>query len=286
MFRSLLNKMNHIAVCTIYANRQKHLYNLVESLTRSQLAPARLIVVCMNDRLPDLPATAFPIDTATINTANKSLPLAAARNKAAEIATEDKLIFLDVDCICDRYLVAKFNYHLELEEALYSGSVRYLHRYWQRDWTLLNQQSSFHNLQGKPVEGKDKVIHPYEMFWSLCFGIRKKTFDRIGGFDTHYQGYGGEDTDFSFQARSLHVPLYKISALAYHQFHPSYAPPLNHLVEIVDNARIFARKWHILPMEKWLRRFADMGYLAIDDNRLEIIKLPTETEIAACMKHS
>ena len=279
--------MNNIAVCTIYANRPQHLRNLVKSLTRSQLSPDRLVVVCMKDRLPDLPATAFPIDTATIDTTDKSLPLAAARNKAAKIAKEDKLIFLDVDCICNRHLVEIFNYHLDLEDALYSGSVRYLHRYWQHNWTLdLNQQSSPHKLQGKPVMGKDKVAHPYEMFWSLCFGIRKKTFERLGGFDTNYHGYGGEDTDFSFQARSLHVPLYKISALAYHQFHPSYAPPLNHLVEIVNNARVFERKWHILPMEKWLRQFADMGYLTIEDNWLEITKLPTETEIAACIKDS
>lgn len=281
--------MNNISVCTIYANRQQHLQNLVLSLKRSQLTPEQLVVICMNDRLPDLPVTFFPIDTATINTTDGRLPLAAARNKAAELATAEKLIFLDVDCIGDRHLIENFNYHLDCEDALYSGSVRYLNHHWQpNNWTeeTLDGQSALHQLQGSAVTGTQKVAHPYEMFWSLCFGIRKQTFTSLGGFDPSYTGYGGEDTDFSFQARSQDIPLYKIGALAYHQFHPSYAPPLNHLAEIVDNARIFADKWQIVPMAKWLRQFADMGYLTWQGDRLEIIRLPSEAEIAACMKDS
>ena len=291
--------MNNISLCTIYAKRKTHLQNLVKGLIDSSIHPDRLIVVCMNDRLPELPATPFSIDTATIET-NSNFPLAAARNKAASMATEEKLIFLDVDCICDRHLVEIFDYHLEREDALYSGSVRYLHSNWRRalkDTTThkaslgqhnqkldLNKQSTPNKLQGKAVEGKDKVVHPYEMFWSLCFGIRKKTFDKIGGFDIDYLGYGAEDTDFSFTARSQNVPLYKISALAYHQFHPSYDPPLNHLEEIVSNARVFYKKWKMLPMKKWLDRFADLGYITLKGNNPEIIKLPTEAEIAACIK--
>lgn len=279
--------MNSISVCTIYSKRKPHLKNLLEGLVRSQLLPDQLVIVCMNDRLPELPATPFPITTATITTKNNYLPLAAARNKAASLATESKLIFLDIDCICDRHLIKTFNHHLDQEDALYAGSVRYLKQDWQKDnWTLeiLNQQSFSSKLQGQKVTGFNKVAHPYEMFWSLCFGITKKTFARINGFDHDYIGYGGEDTDFAFTARSHQLPLYKIGALAYHQFHPSYAPPLNHLTEIVRNARIFYRKWNVLPMEKWLYQFADLGYLSIDNNQLEIIKLPSKAEILACLK--
>ena len=95
---------------------------------------------------------------------------------------------------------------------------------------------------------------------------------------------GGEDTDFSFSARSQNIPLYKISALAYHQFHLSYSPPLNHLAEIVSNAEIFQQKWQILPMDKWLKQFADMGYIDRDGDRLKIRGYPTKSEIAACLK--
>ena len=278
--------MNNISVCTIYAKRKLHLQNLVKGLIRSQLQPDELVIVCMNDRLPELPKTPFAIKSASINTDNSYLPLAVARNKAAAIATGEKLIFLDVDCISDRHLIDLFNYHLQ-EDALYSGSVRYLHSRWQKDgWTeeTLLRQSAPNQLQGKEITGISKAPHPYELFWSLCFGIKKQTFDRLGGFDPDFIGYGSEDTDFAYQARSHNLPCYKISALAYHQFHPSYSPPLNHLAEIVSNARVFYRKWNVLPMEKWLVRFADMGYIRLNNHEIEILKYPTETEIHPCIK--
>ena len=278
--------MNNISVCTIYAKRQLHLQNLVKSLMRSQIHPDELIIVCMNDYLPDLPATPFKIIATTINTDNY-LPLAKARSKAAEIARGNNLIFLDVDCICHQDLVGIFNYHLNKEDALYQGSIRYLSSGWQKySWTVesLEEQSAFHQLQGTEVIGQTKVSHPYELFWSLCFGVRKKTFMALGGFDSSFIGYGGEDTDFAFTARYNNIPFYKISALAYHQYHPAYDPPLNHLGEIVSNALVFYRKWELLPMKKWLDRFVELGYLKITNNRIEIIRYPTDTEIKACLK--
>ena len=279
--------MTKISVCTIYAKRQLHLQNLVKGLTRSYLHPDELIIVCMDDGLPNLPVTPFKIIARAIATENNCLPLAKARTKAAEIASGDRLIFLDVDCICHRDLVSIFNYHLDREDALYQGSVRYLRSGWQKySWSIetLEKQSSFHQLQETEVTGKTKVLHPYELFWSLCFGIRKNTFMTLGGFDSRFIGYGGEDTDFAFTARHNNIPFYKISALAYHQYHPSYDPPLNHLAEIANNARVFYRKWDILPMKKWLDRFVELGYLRILNNQIEIIRYPTDTEIKACLK--
>ena len=274
--------MNNISVCTIYAKRKLHLQNLVKGLIQSSVYPDELVIVCMNDRLPDLPQTPFKIATATINTDNNTLPVAAARNKAAAVARGNKLIFLDVDCISDRDLVSNFNYHLKREDALYSGSVRYLNRDWHsHDWTYasLEQQSAFHRLQGTAPEEKEKRPHPYELFWSLNFGIKKQTFENLGGFDERYDGYAGEDTDLAFTARSRHLPHYKIAALAYHQFHNSYTPPLNHLADIVRNARVFYNKWQILPMDKWLKQFTELGYIELKDNEITIIKYPTKAEI-------
>lgn len=275
--------MNDISVCTIYAKRKLHLQNLVKGLIESAAHPDELVIVCMNDCLPDLPATPFKIITATINTKDNILPLAAARNRAAAIARRDKLIFLDVDCIGDRHLIRVFNYHLEQENGLYSGSVRYLEQNWQKNWTIdsLHQQSSPHKLQETLAQGQ-KRPHPYELFWSLNFGIRRQTFERLNGFDERYYGYGGEDTDFAFTARSHHLPCYKIGALAYHQFHPSSVPPLHHFGEIVNNARVFAQKWHIFPMEKWLKQSADLGYIELNE-KISIIKYPTAAEIQACV---
>lgn len=278
--------MNGISICTIYAKRELHLNNLILGLSHTS-SFQELVIVTMNDELPQLPQANFPIKTAAINNDSGFLPLAAARNQCAEIATGEILIYLDVDCIAHPNLVEIFNYHLQREEAIYQGSVRYLASNWQpNNWTYnsLQKQSSFHKLQGEEVIDRDKTLHPYELFWSLCFGIRKKTFIDLGGFDANFQGYGGEDTDFAFSARSQSLPLYKVSALAYHQFHPSYNPPLNHLAEIVSNALVFEQKWHTLPMDKWLNRFAEMGYIKLQDRNIKVVKYPTKKEIQACLK--
>lgn len=251
------------------------------------MQPDELIIVCMDDKIPQLPVTPFKIRSTNIQTKDNRLPLAEARNQAAKMARSDNLIFLDVDCICSDNLVDIFHYHLAQENALYQGSARYLSADWQENnWSLesLLQQSIPNSLQGTELIGNDKKNHPHELFWSLCFGIKKETFFALNGFDNQYLGYGGEDTDFAFTARSHNIPCYKVGALAFHQYHFSYDPPLNHLADIVKNALIFQAKWHILPMKKWLYKFAEMGYIKIESNQISIIKYPTEEEIKTCLK--
>ncbi|MBV6627552.1 MAG: glycosyltransferase [Rivularia sp. (in: Bacteria)] len=280
--------LNHqISVCTLYSRRSSHLQNLVQGLIKSKMHPWELVVICMNDSLPELPSTPFKINSFTINSSH-NLPLAEARSKAAAIAKGDFLIFLDVDCIPHPNLVETFAYHLENEDALYQGSIRYLNFGWCKNWTFntLQNDSTPNRLQGEELTGNQRVMHKYEFFWSLCFGIRKSTFTQIGGFDTRFTGYGGEDTDFSFTARLHKISFYKISALAYHQFHASYSPPLNHLKDIVENAKVFYDKWNFLPMDKWLKQFAELGYIRLADNQIEIIKLPSEAEIEVFRKDS
>ena len=279
---------NHqISVCTLYSQRTSHLQNLIQGLIKSKIHPLELVIICMNDTLPELPSTPFKINSSVINSPHK-LPLAQARTTASSIAQGEFLIFLDVDCIPDPNLVETFAYHLEQEDALYQGSIRYLHSQWRKQWTFetLHFDSSPHHLQGKEIEGNQRLNHGYEFFWSLCFGIRKSTFTKIGGFDTRFTGYGGEDTDFSFTARLNKIPFYKISALAYHQFHASYSPPLNHLADIVENAKVFYGKWNFLPMDKWLKQFAELGYIKLEDDRIEILKYPSRSEIEAFRKNS
>lgn len=282
-----MNLNKKISVCTLYSQRTSHLQNLVEGLIHSTMHPLELVIVCMNDSLPELPSTPFKIHSSVINSPHK-LPLAQARTEASLLAQGEFLIFLDVDCIPHPNLVETFAYHLEQEDALYQGSIRYLNSQWRKKWTFetLHFDSTPHHLQGEELAGNQRVSHAYEFFWSLCFGIKKSTFTEIGGFDTRFIGYGGEDTDFSFTARLYKIPFYKISALAYHQFHASYSPPLNHLADIVENAKVFYDKWNFLPMDKWLKQFEKLGYIKLEENQIELVKYPSQAEIEAFRKNS
>ena len=51
-------------------------------------------------------------------------------------------------------------------------------------------------------------------------------------------------------------------ALAFHQHHPVSSPPVEHVDDIVENARRFHEKWGVWPMEGWLDRFAADGLIA------------------------
>ena len=104
---------NHqISVCTLYSQRSSHLQNLVKGLIQSTIHPLELVIICMNDFLPQLPPTPFKIKSSVINSPHK-LPLAQARTEASFIAQTEFLIFLDVDCINHPNLVETIAYHLD-----------------------------------------------------------------------------------------------------------------------------------------------------------------------------
>jgi hypothetical protein len=61
---------------------------------------------------------------------------------------------------------------------------------------------------------------------------------------------------------------------------------LNHLADIVENAKVFYEKWNFLPMDKWLKQFAQLGYIKLENNQIDILKYPLQEEIEALRKSS
>ena len=87
----------------------------------------------------------------------------------------------------------------------------------------------------------------------------------LGGFCEQYIGYGAEDTDFGQVAASRGIALTWVGgAWAYHQYHPSSDPPVQHLTDIVRNAAIFHRRWGWWPMTGWLREFERRGLIVFE----------------------
>jgi hypothetical protein len=116
------------------------------------------------------------------------------------------------------------------------------------------------------------------------FAVRRTSFERLGGFDETFRGYGGEDTDFAFRARDAGVPLlFTGSTRAFHQHHAIHDPPLNHFYDIVANAERFHARHRFWPMEGWLDAFAGMGLIEPPGAgpHLRVIRAPSEAEIAA-----
>jgi GT2 family glycosyltransferase len=271
-----------LQVITVVKGRRAQLVNLITGLERSSHLPARLLIVFMDETADSLYSDAFPIETISV-TGTGELPLARARNCVRQ-APASAWVFLDVDCIPSAHLLRDYAAALAARpEALHLGEVRYLPKgAADSGWTeaTFSACAAHHPLSDlRPAHGAPMA---HELFWSLNFACSSEVFDRIGGFDEAYEGYGAEDTDFAFRARARNVPLLCASALAYHQYHSTYRPPLNHFASIVANAQTFHARWQTWPMEGWLREFADRGLVHWQADRLEVIRQPTEMEVQDC----
>lgn len=273
--------VSDLSVITIVRNRARHLARLVEGLAASAEAPRELIVVDMSDVAVTLPELAFPVRCVRLETTG--LALAAARNAGAHAADGRQLLFLDVDCIPRRNLVAAMTRELADVDALICPEVRYLGP-GVADYTdeaALEQTSVRHPVRAFPPTGR-RIEPNAGLFWSLTFGIRRARFDALGGFDEGYDGYGAEDTDFGFRARDAGLPLLFLGGTgSFHQHHGVISPPLQHLADIVRNASRFHARWGIWPMDGWLRQFAELGLVEFGHDGLRLLRAPTPAEMQA-----
>lgn len=268
-----------VSVLCLVKGRKNALENLIQGLSLNTRFPDELIVVLMNEQERELPKVLFPVKQIILKH-QKPLPLAAARNLAAHKANGNLLIFLDADCIPAPNLIEQYCVKNK-PGCLLNGDVRYLNEHATTEDFFLSKLDILS--EPDPIRAGLKLI-PHELFWSLNFACTAADYKKIGGFDEKFIGYGGEDTDFAFTARLLGIEMKKVNALAYHQYHESYLPPLNHLLDIVANARVFRSKWCKWPMEGWLKEFAAMGLVHWDDESLKVLRMPNYEEISDARK--
>ena len=270
-----------IDVLTLVKNREAHLDNLVQGLRRSSLPPSQLVIVDMSERPVATPSCDWPVTV--VRHPSAGLPLAEARNLAASVAQADHLLFLDVDCIPSSDLIAAMAGALSRHDALICAEVLYLPADAAKPsgWTeeMLLAKGQPHPVRVFPEQGLKREENA-GLFWSLAFGISRSTFNRLGGFDKRFTGYGGEDTDFGFTARAAGIELMFMGGpKAFHQHHGVVDPPLHHLADIVSNAKLFFDKWNVWPMEGWLKQFAALGYITWEEREIAIVREPRDMEI-------
>ncbi|EQB12701.1 galactosyltransferase-related protein [Sphingobium lactosutens] len=275
--------MNKVSVITLARGRGDHLVNVVHGLNRQSMLPVELIIAVMQNEPYSLPKTPFPVRQ--IHVAGDDLPLAAARNAAAAVATGDILIFLDIDCIPSPSLVADYAAHADRFDGLLMGEVLYLpHQATQGDWSCEGFEGiaeKHSDRRGPPAHGIE-ICADYRCFWSLNFAMQAQTFRRSGGFDERYVGYGGEDTDYGKTLSTAGIAIaWAKGARAYHQYHPHHMPPVHHVESVVRNAQLFEAKWGYRTMGHWLHAFRLMGL--IDDAPglpIRLLRAPDQDDLA------
>lgn len=272
-----------VSVLTIARGRDAHLRNVVLGLSQQKRLPDELVVGVMQDMPYDLPDAPFPIRQTTV--AGDPIPLARARNTVAREARGDKLLFVDVDCIPEPGFVAEYAAYLDDFDGLVMGEVLYLPKGEAADgWTFarLAEVGEKHgDRRGPPPQGLANC-NDYRCFWSLNFALSAANFDRSGGFDEAYAGYGAEDTDFGRTLDAKGIPIaWCKGARVYHQYHPHHMPPVHHLRSILRNTDVFRAKWGHNTMNHWIRTFRLMGLIdRNEDGSFTILREPNEDDYA------
>lgn len=275
-----MNSHTHrIGVVTIVSGRRDHLVNQHRGLAESDIAPHCYVVIAINE--PDvadwLDQRAPVAQIEHLNSSDTRLPLAAARNIGAKHAIDrgaDLLVFLDVDCVPTPALLARYSEAAcSFPTALLGGAVGYLPD--NVDPFTIDRASlaHFHHFRPRPRSGETPTTDP-KLFWSLSFAISTAMWEQSGGFCEEYRGYGGEDTDFAriAEARGLQFRMVG-GAEAFHQYHPSASPPVEHIDDILRNGRIFADRWGVWPMVGWLEEFQKKGLVYRDHVSGDWLKL-------------
>ncbi|MFF3699202.1 glycosyltransferase family 2 protein [Streptomyces sp. NPDC002221] len=259
------------AVITLAAGRHAHLLLQQDGLAAGARLPDHYVVVAMADPgIPRLTAGREPAaDVTALALLDGRLPLAAARNAGAAralAAGADLLVFLDVDCVPGPTLVQRYA-QAASGGALLCGAVAYLpppppHGYRLR---ALAAMAAPHPARPAPADGHIVRAGDPRLFWSLSFALTAATWERVGGFCESYTGYGAEDTDFAARATALGVDLWWVGgAPAYHQYHPTHSPPVQHLDDILRNGALYKARWGEWPMQGWLRAFEERGLVTYD----------------------
>ncbi|MGB7409239.1 MAG: galactosyltransferase-related protein [Pontixanthobacter sp.] len=271
-----------ISVCTLAHGRDEHLCNLVRGLQMANEQPHELVIAVMQDREYDLPATRFPVRQIVMGSTDT--PLAHARNVAAETAKGELLVFQDVDCIPHPDLLGDYRAACDATSGVFMGEVGYLPKgaVEQRlDFDAFDRVAVKHSERAGPPEAAVGPCNDYRCFWSLNFALRKEDFALVGGFDEHYVGYGGEDTDFGRMIAENDIPIWWVrGAKSYHQYHSHHMPPVHHLDSVLANAMVFQRKWGRPTMEHWLRAFTLMGLIERAGDGFRKLREPNEDDLA------
>ena len=270
------------SVCTLAHGRDSHLENLVLGLRQSTRPPGELVIGVMQDRRYDLPQTSFPIRQVMLG--GGGIPLAAARNAAARAARGEVLVFLDVDCIPHPDLVGDYLHQADRRNGVLMGEVGYLPRGAAAkgiDYDRFDDVAVKHSERAGPPTQEARRCGDYRCFWSLNFAMRAADFDRSGGFDESFSGYGGEDTDFGRTCATRKLPIWWVrGARAYHQYHPHHMPPVHHLDSVIANAQRFEAKWGEPTMQHWLRAFTLMGLVRRTPGGWTKLREPGDAELA------
>ena len=270
---------NCFSVVTIVKNRTQQLANLINNLEAADAKPSELIIVWMTSPSDSSLIQSEHFDIQHRFATSEDLPIAQARNKGFMSCSHEYIFHLDVDCLCPPDFFADTLHHWQ-ENRLYTAKVVQVESM-QDDasYQQVKQADSQH------IYDTQQAVPANTSFRSAVFAIRKTDFERVGGFDEQYHGFGIGDIDFVTRCDVAGLKLARLKTQVFTQYRSNYQYPINHLLDIVTNANVFKHKWGYYPATHWLAAFVKNGFVNKDYERkgLSILRMPTQDEIFAAL---
>lgn len=182
---------------------------------------------------------------------NKNIGRSAIRNRLAEMATYEYLLFMDCDSMPETDVFI-FNYaaFLAPDTVLYGGRTYSPEK-------PFNKDLFFHWLYGSTREVKsagERSENPYSSFMSNNFVIPKKIMLEIG-FDESLKQYGHEDTVFGLELKKRSVHIHHLNNPLRHTGLETAAVFLRKSEQAIENLLMLMQKHELQSEIKLLRYF-------------------------------
>lgn len=285
-----------VSVITIVKNRTDKLCNLVNQLEACEAAPSELIIVWMTppSDLSLIKSDKFTIEHKFAN--QHELPIAKARNKGMFEAKNETLLYISVDTIFSPKCIEEGLNSLT-ESSIVRAPVEFIplsdcespyeHLFAERkentEANLNSVTKPNNNVTTSSQKDENHGKFSNDSSTSAMFFIRKTDFEKAGGFDETYDGYGLNDEDFFTQCRALNFSIHDLSLPSYSPARETAQCPVNHLLDFVHNAQLFREKWGYYPRKDILQAYAEKGLINLDfeESAIRVTRLPSDEELNA-----
>ena len=300
-----------VSVVTIVKSRTEKLCHLIEQLEHCHPSPAELVIVWMSSpsELSLIRSEKFDIVHKFVN--QDDLPIARARNKGLLEAKHDTLVYMNVDAICAPNFIEAGLREWSQHSVLHTKVKMIDAECWHLDHNLISASMSSESTltdsdandtpkkdtpsEDGPSEDNNEIPHrdqitikqedhhgkfSHDSICSTVFFINKTDFEKTGGFDEGYSGFGINDEDFFTNCRTLGFAIKEIPQITFLPERPNYQCPVNHLLDFVKNAERYYSKWGKYPRPDVLDAYAEAGYINQDyiENGIQVLQLPNASK--------
>ena len=267
-----------VSVVVVVKSRVKSLINLINQLEDCEVLPEELVVVWMAppSQYSLISSQKFPVHHKF--KICDDLPISRAINKGVRCVSNSHCLVINVESIISSNLIKNLKDVWRPSCVITTKIVCISKALMQLNFLQLATE-----LDKYPhIESEKNARFCVKNNNSLFF-ISLRDFEKTGGFDEHYRGYGVNDEDYVERCIASNMSLSTVSDTTYIRNRVHYQYPVLHVTNFIQNSRYFYSKWGKYPCKDVLKNFVEMGFINKDyeASGLHILRNPSTDELVS-----